>query len=314
MRTRRGWFILLGLTVLYALLCAVSPGFARAALNGLTLPAMAALHRLTARAPFPAAELLAAGLTSAAACALVEALARAVAGRSAKPLKRWLWGTLRLFLILACTLTLLWAPARALPFEAPPVPDAAQLEKLCDALVASLNASPLRFPGAGEALAAAPEVAGLQGSAVKAARWPELMRTFHVSGLFVPLTGEAIADAGAPAPLIPFTAVHELMHLRGIADEGAANIEAWQRCTDAGGPFADSARLWALRYALGMLGWADAPARLRVYAKMKDPLRQVFHDIHGEASAAPSPAPLPGLALTRGDYGAMVGALCQGEK
>ncbi|MBR6221709.1 MAG: hypothetical protein IKQ80_14180, partial [Clostridia bacterium] len=62
------------------------------------------------------------------------------------------------------------------------------------------------------------------------------------------------------------------------------------------------------------LGRADAPARLRVYAKMKDPLRQVFHDIHGEASAAPSPAPLPGLALTRGDYGAMVGALCQGEK
>lgn len=310
MKKRRGWVLLPGIAVLYALLCAVCPGFARRALNGLSLPAMAALHRWTARASFPVAELMAAGLASAAACALIEALARAMAGRNAMPLKRWAAGVLRVSLALACALTLLWAPARALPFESPPVPNAEQLEALCDALVASLNASPLRFDSAEAALSAAPEVAGLPWTAVKAARWPEWMRALRVSGLFVPLTGEAIANSGAPAPLVPFTAVHELMHLRGIADEGAANIEAWRRCTNVDGPFADSARLWALRYALGMLGQADAPARLRVYEKMKDPLRQVFHAVHGEASSAPAPAPLPGLVLTRGDYGALVGALC----
>ena len=57
MNKRRGWVILPGMTVLYALLCAFSPGFARAALNGLCLPATAALHRLTARVPFAVAEL-----------------------------------------------------------------------------------------------------------------------------------------------------------------------------------------------------------------------------------------------------------------
>lgn len=312
MNKRRGWGLLTGMTAACALLCATSPGFARRALNGLSLPAMAALHRWTARAPFPVAEVLAMALIAAALCALVEALARAVAQRSAAPLKRCLAGALCLFLALACALTLLWAPARALPFDGPSAPNADQLEELCDALVTALNASPLCFDSASDALADAPRVAGLPGSAVKAARWPEWMRFIHISGLFVPITGEAIVDAGAPAPLVPFTAVHELMHLRGVADEGAANIEAWRRCTEAGGAFADSARLWALRYALGMLGRADAPARLRVYAKMKDPLRQVFHDIHGEAGpAADSPAPLPGLALTQGDYGALVGALCQ---
>ena len=314
MEKGRGWIALPGTTAAYALLCAYSPDFARAALNALSLPATAALHRLTAPVPFPAAEALAAGLAAAAVCVLAEALCRAAHTRSLTPLGRWLKGIGEMLLTLACALTMLWSPARALPFEAPPEPDAGQLEWLCGELVAALNASPLRFPDAEAALSAAPATAGLPGCAVKAARYPEWMRALRVSGLFMPLTGEALTDGGAPAPLIPFTAVHELMHLRGIADEGAANIEAWRRCIDAGGPFADSARLWALRYALGRLGLADGPARLRIYEKMEDPLRQVFHDINGEVRpAGRSSGLLPGLALTRGDYGALVGALCQGS-
>ena len=123
------------------------------------------------------------------------------------------------------------------------------------------------------------------------------MDAARVSGLFVPLTGEALVDAGTPASLLPFTAVHELTHLAGIADEGAANIEAWRRCMAAGGAFADSARLWTLRYAMGMLARADAPAHLRMSAKMKDPLSQVFDQVNGEAE-------------TRNGYGAVVAALC----
>jgi len=48
-------------------------------------------------------------------------------------------------------------------------------------------------------------------------------------------------------------AVHESMHLRGYAGEGAANIAAWNECMARGGAYAESARLWALRYGMGML-------------------------------------------------------------
>ena len=116
-------------------------------------------------------------------------------------------------------------------------------------------------------------------------------------------------DAGASAALIPFTAVHELMHLGGIADEGAANIAAWERCLAAGGPFADSARLWALRYALGQLNRADEGAWRRVRGNMKDPLMRVFQDCGGEALSRSRFVLIPGLARASGDYGDLTGWL-----
>ena len=286
-----------GLAGLFTLGCVASADFARAALNGVSLPAMAALHRLSAPMSFPIAEPLALGLLAVAACALLRALASAAYRRSMKPLKRCVAGLLCGTILLTSALALLWGPASALPFEDPPAPGPKQLEWLCSALIDALNASPLIFPDANQCLASAPEVAGLHGRVMKAARWPEWMRLCHICGLFVPLTGEALVDAGAPAPLVPFTAVHELMHLAGVADEGAANIEAWRRCMASGGAFADSARLWALRYAMGMLASADASAHLRVRGKMKDPLAQVFDQVNGEAE-------------TRNGYGAVVAALC----
>ena len=192
------------------------------------------------------------------------------------------------------------------PVEAPPVPTPGQLEWLCGALIDALNASPLAFPEPAESLRLAPAAAGLPEAVVKAARYPEWMRAASVSGLFVPLTGEALADATAPAPLIPFTAVHELMHLSGIADEGAANIAAWDRCLAAGGAFADSARLWALRYAMGLLYRVDEEAWQRARDKMKDPLARVYMDCGGEALAgAPRASRFPRLSLQRGDYAAL---------
>ncbi len=287
-----------GLAGLFTLGCVASADFARAALNGVSLPVARALHRLTAPVPFPVVEPLALGLLAVAVHALLRALSSAALRRSMKPLMRFVAGLLCGIILLTSTLALLWGPASALPFEAPPPPEADRLEWLCGALIDALNASPLVFPDAGESLSLAPSVAGPSERAVKAVRWPEWMRLSHICGLFVPLTGEALVDAGAPAPLVPFTAVHELMHLAGVADEGAANIEAWRRCMASGGAFADSARLWALRYAMGMLASADASAHLRVRGKMKDPLAQVFDQVNGEAE-------------TRNGYGAVVAALCK---
>ena len=282
------------------------------ALNRVTRPLLRALHRLTAPIPFPVAEPAAFALALLAAIALASAILRAVRRRSFMPVRRWLRGMGWTVCLLATLLALTWLPALCQPTEAPPTPPADRLEWLCGELIGALNASPLGFPPPDESLRRAPEAAGLPGCAVKAARYPEWMRAASVSGLFVPLTGEALADASAPAALIPFTAVHELMHLEGVADEGAANIAAWQRCLEAGGPFADSARLWALRYAMGLLLDADGDAWQRARDKMKDPLAQVYQKSGGEVLPRAASYGLPRLAPTRGDYAALAGWLAEG--
>ena len=237
--------------------------------NGVSLPALEALHRWTARIPFPAAEPAALLLAAAAIAMPVAALIR----RRPSLLLRVLEGAL----LLGGLLALLWAPV-CLAASEPRLsaPQAGELEALCRRLIADLNAAPkLPFP-AEEILARAPDVAGPPGRVVKAARYPEWMRALRVSGMFVPLTGEAVVDVSAPAALLPFTAVHELMHLCGVADEGAANIAAWQRCMAAGGAFADSARLWALRYAMGMLKSADGGAERRARGMMSEALGTLY--------------------------------------
>lgn len=257
---------------LFALACRQSAGFAARWRDGVSLPAMSALHRLTARVPFPVLEPLAVVLAAAALAAVLFT-----------PPRRWLRGLLWGAAILAGSLALLWTPACRVPVDLPPpVTDAGRLAALCDALADALNASGLRFPAASEILAAAPQAAGMPDCAVKAARYPEWLRARKLAGLFAPPTGEVIVDATSPAPLIPFTAVHELMHLSGIADEGAANIAAWQSCLSAGGAFADSARLWALRYAMGRLAEADAASHRSVDRRMNGRLRTVYAACGGD--------------------------------
>ena len=294
--SRRGWRrALLCALLLFALACQIWTAFARAALNAVSLPAMAALHRLTARFPFPVAEPAALVLIALPLPGLIRVVLRK------QPLRRWLDALAAGGLLIAGALILLWAPACAMPADPVPEPGATQLAWLCESLIESLNDAPLAFPAPADALARAPLAAGLPDCAVKAARYPEWMDLIHAWGLFVPLTGEALVDAGEPAPLLPFTAVHELSHLSGIADEGAANVAAWNRCLAAGGAFADSARLWALRYAMGLLRREDEAAWLRASKNMKDALLRVYRDCGGEAG----PGHPRSVSLIRGDYAAL---------
>ena len=108
---RRVGAVVTGLAGLFTLGCVASADFARAALNGVSLPAMAALHRLTAPVPFPVVEPLALGLLAVAACALLRALASAAYRRSMKPLKRCVAGLLCGTILLTSALALLWAMA-----------------------------------------------------------------------------------------------------------------------------------------------------------------------------------------------------------
>ncbi len=290
MNTRRAFPLFASVPWLFLLVCRLYPSAARTALERFSAPVMARLHRLTAPIPFPVAEPLALALAILLTSSLIVALRSRRRPRFAA----------RLLLALLSLLAILWGPALCLPEEPVPAPSGEQLARLCAGLIDGLNASPLAFSDAGNVLARAAAVAGGPSRTVKAARLPGWMALAEAWGMFIPLTGEALVDPAEPEPLMPFTAVHELMHLAGIADEGAANVVAWERCLAAGGPFADSARLWALRYAMGHLRGQDEAAWRAMYAKMEGALKHAFLDCGAEADP-----PGQGLSLVRGDYAAL---------
>ena len=288
-----------------------APGFAGAWANAVSRPALRLLNRCTAPASFPVALLPGAALScllpgkkrpvksdgNAASRVLSRGVPEALPPPSPRadadcgpPLRRRhgqgkrarVPGALaRLALWLAAGYALLWLPLGLAPRPALPEPDADALAALCGRLVDALNASDLAFPGPDEALARAPSVAGLPGGRVKAAPWPGWMRRLRVAGFAVPWTGEAVVDASAPPGLLPFTAVHELTHIAGIADEGAVNLESWRRCMAAGEGFADSARLWALRYAAGMLAAIDEPRCAAALARLNGRAAETWHGLGG---------------------------------
>lgn len=295
MNARRALPLLAAVPGLFLLICRLYPAAARAALEGFSAPVMARLHRLTALIPFPVAEPLALALAVLLTSSTIAALRNRRRPRFAA----------RALLVLLALLAVLWGPALCLPEEPVVAPGGEQLAWLCGDLIDRLNASPLAFPDPAEALSLAPAVAGRPARSVKAVRWPEWMEACRIWGLFVPLTGEALVDVEAPAPLLPFTAVHELTHLSGIADEGAANVAAWDLCMAVGGPFADSARLWALRYAMGQLHHSDPAAWSAVQNKMKAALLRTFLDCGAEAEGNGPRL----LSVIRGDYAALTGYL-----
>lgn len=255
------------------------PGLAGLWMESAALPLLNALHRLSAALPFPLLEplalLLLPGLLRRRSRALILAFMIGMYG-------------------------LLWYPA----YFAAPAPNCdapADAEQLCLRLTDALNASALAFEPPFDAAGA---VAGLPWARVKPARYPEWMRRMDIEGLFSPWTGEALVDADAPPGSLPFTCVHELMHLKGIADEGQANIAAYRYCVDQGGMFADSARLWALRCTLGRL---DEPARARVARRASRRLRPLLM-----ISEVREPSPLSrllGIGRQTADYDALLGWL-----
>ena len=290
---------------LFALECLLSPDFRERWTRGAAVPAALLLNRLTGffRAPVcePLALLGLAALTLSVLSGLLAALRR----RKCSLLRRAPRMALRTACLLAGALVLLWLPMAAQPPRFAPIPNADALEALCGALIDALVADQAPEPFAADILREAPAAAGLPKSAVKAARAPAWLRRLCALGVYVPWTGEAIVDGTASPALLPFTAVHELMHLSGLSDEGAANLAAWHRCVAYGGAFARSARLWALRYALGLLNALDLSAGQRVLARMRD----LSHRLPADAfCVVPPREPVaPGGRLT--GYSALIGWL-----
>ena len=286
------------LSLLFPLACRLWPALAQGWMDAVFAPAAGALAALASKCPFP----------------LAEPLALLLAALFVLLLFRWRRGACLLLAVLLAGYGFLWAPAYSLPaaHAVSKDADAAALTAVCDELIERLNArKDFALPNdlGARALAAARlvETPAPISAAPKFARYPEWMRVFSLAGLYVPWTAEALCDPTAPAAGQPFTAVHELMHMGGVADEGQANICAYIACQRYGGIFAASADLWALKYAMDALRPLDADAWSARLAALDGAARDGFFALGGASSAslAEESVPRPGGAGIAGDYGAL---------
>lgn len=303
---------LTGLGALFVLACRAFPGLAEGWLLRGFAPVSAAIAPLVSRVAFPLAEI---------ACVLLLAGGIWLAVRSRR-------GACLLLAALALTYALFWAPLYFVPahFAVPAAVDARALEALCRELTDELNQRGA-FAMPEDMLERAGEVAALAETpaAVRAvpkyARYPEWMRGLSLAGIYVPWTFEALVNPLEAAPGQPFTAVHELMHLGGVADEGQANIYAYKACLRAGGAFAHSARLWALKYAMAALREVDAAAWNACAARLEPSVRADFVAIGGFALPATGDRGvatvflrLGGIEEQAGNYDALARWLCAREQ
>ncbi len=266
----RRWRRAVLVTGIFMSACLFSPALANALAQAVSIPALRVLAGWTGAVAYPVIGLL---------LALLIALACLIRPR-----------ILSTTLALVILFNFLWYPlCLSDPQTAPPATSDAVFA-LCSELVSDLNANGRQTISVQDALARSKDVMHAPASA-KAVRYPEWMRKLHIAGIFVPFTGEALVDTTRSAVATPFTAAHELAHMMGIADEAAANYAAYVACTDYGGAFAYSARLWALRYALARV---ENPGEV---------IRALDAGIQSDLSSIPS------VTGVDGDYGNVVDML-----
>ena len=131
----------------------------------------------------------------------------------------------------------------------------------------------------------------------------------NLSGFYSFITGEAFIAPDLPRASLPFVAVHEAMHGEGIAGEGEANIAAWARCMELSGAYADSARLWALKYAMAALYAADPALYAARRREMSSACFELYRQVGGGpirqvtyASGAQAAFSAMGAGTAAGDY------------
>ena len=267
MRNRRSLTALAVLlaAALTAAVC-LRPAFAASWAGAVSRPMLRALSRLTESLPFA---LLEWGLL-----ALMLALFGAVCFRwgqrslhsALKLLARQLTG---IVLAAAVAFSALWLPLYHVSIRPACAATDAQLAASCEDLIRELNAAALDFSRAPADLPA------------KVISFPFWMRAFEITGFFSFPTGEALVSPELPDCALPFVAVHERMHAYGYAGEGAANIAAWENCLARGGQYANSARVWALKYSMDALRDRDPAAYTECRQKMNESTTVCYRAIGG---------------------------------
>lgn len=260
------------------------PGFARQWAQHISLPILKLLETIGKRIPFSLLEwgivLLAATLV----LSFIVGIFRRGLLRSLLHLLRRLIALIILFVLV---FLLIWFPLYHTGSKSIYTASPAQLTAACEVLIGQINASEMDFSNIPKDLPA------------KTAAFPAWMRALGVSGIFSFPTGEALISPDLPACAVPFVAVHESMHARGYAEEGAANIAAWEDCMQRGGVYAQSARLWALRYCMAALQTQDSQAYLTLQAQMTPNTRMHYRAVGGGREI------LPHSAIVRAAFSAL---------
>jgi len=102
-----------------------------------------------------------------------------------------------------------------------------------------------------------------------------LMSYTRIIGLYTVTTAEANIDVDIPDPEIPFTALHEMAHQRGIAREDEANAVAWfasRAHPDADYRYSGALQAWI--YASNAMRSADPAAWERIAGRLDDGVRR----------------------------------------
>ena len=113
---------------------------------------------------------------------------------------------------------------------------------------------------------------------VKELGWADMYTSMGITGVHMPLTGEAAVNPQTPAQALPFTMCHEMAHRMCIAVERDANFAAFLACDANPDPiFRYSGYFMAFRYCYNALlerntSAADAAAA-QIYAGISDQMK-----------------------------------------
>ena len=262
---RRRSLAALFIALLLTAVC-LHPRLARMWARCAALPALRLLSAATMRLPFALME-----------WGLVAFCALALSAAARRWLRRGPFAALRLLgrrltglaLALIFSILALWLPLYRVVETPVYAASKEQLLASCAALIDALNETELDFSNPPEALPA------------KRISFPFWMRAFGIMGFFAFPTGEALISPELADSAAPFVAVHEAMHAQGHAGEGAANIAAWEECISRGGVYADSARLWALKYSMEAVYDCDPQAYARLRQQMRESTFAAYREVGG---------------------------------
>ncbi len=118
---------------------------------------------------------------------------------------------------------------------------------------------------------------------VKKLAWAEMYSSMGITGVTMPITGEAAVNPMTPVMGMPFTMCHEMAHRMAIAPERDANFAGFLGCVFHDNPqFVYSGYFMAYRYcisALRSVGSGDASAAaVRISAGVNDFLKRDLAD------------------------------------
>ena len=112
---------------------------------------------------------------------------------------------------------------------------------------------------------------------VKELGFADMYTSMGISGVTMPLTGEAAVNPQTPAIALPFTICHEMSHRMGIAPERDANLGAFLACTANSDPlYQYSGYFMAFRYCYASLTKISTTTAINAAEKIYAGVNQKF--------------------------------------